>query len=140
MGRVPLKKLTGRELDIMQVIWSENRPIIATDILSKINDDKISIFTVQNNLKSLVRNGFIKINSFTIVNKSNTREYVATISADEYAVECFKSNFPRYKKKEPTLSELMLSLLKVESDNSNDEELEKIEKLIDEERKKLKGK
>lgn len=131
--------LTKRELEIMQVLWGEQEPLIATEILSKINDDALSIFTVQNTLKTLRIEGFIGIASFTIVNKSNTRKYSATISDDEYAVMQFKHHFPK-KGKDTSLLDLMLSLLKVERNNANKKDFEEITNVIREEMKKLEDK
>ena len=133
------KKLTGRELDVMRVLWSTDEPLIATDIHEEIEDDKLSVFTVQNSLKSLMEKGYIEIASFTIVNKSNTRKYSATISADEYAVFQYKSHFPK-QGKDITLSDLMLSLLKVEKNQVNEIELREIKKMIEKEWKELKDK
>jgi predicted transcriptional regulator len=130
--------LSKRELEIMQVLWNEKEPLIATKILSKINDDRLSIFTVQNTLKTLMDEGFIGIASFTIVNKSNTRKYAAIISDDEYAVSQFKNHFPK-KGNGASLSELMLSLLKVERKNTNKKDLEEITNIIKEEIKKIEG-
>ncbi|OCN04290.1 hypothetical protein A4S06_11600 [Erysipelotrichaceae bacterium MTC7] len=128
-----MKRLTGRELDIMKVLWSEDDSLTATEILSRIDDEKISIFTVQNTLKTLLNKEYIEISSITIVNKTNARKYSPLVSADEYAVDQFKSLFPKSKKDNP-IYEMTLALVKSESNQSEEEMLNEIEKMIQERR------
>jgi len=124
-----MKKLTGRELDVMRILWAENESLTAKEILSKFNDDKISIFTIQNALKSLHRNSFIEIASIQVINKANTRKYAPLIFADDYAVDQFKNLFPKNKKKS-SIYEMTFALVKSEGKNSEEDALNEIERMI----------
>lgn len=44
--------LTGRQLDVMQILWASEKPLIASEILKR--NETLNIHTVQSVLKSLV--------------------------------------------------------------------------------------
>lgn len=78
-----LPKLKGREKDIMLIIWHSDHPLTASDIAA--TEEKLSINTVQPNLKKLVKKGYIKISGVTYRGTVLSRLYEALISPEHYA-------------------------------------------------------
>lgn len=50
-----IKRITDRELDIMNVFWKSGEPMIASEIVAK--SPELSISTVQISLKKLMEKG-----------------------------------------------------------------------------------
>lgn len=81
------KQLSGRELEIMKILWSSKKPLVASDIY-KINPE-ISINTIHQVLKTLLKKEFIQVDDIVYSGTVLTRSYVSSISLVDY----IKDNF-----------------------------------------------
>lgn len=83
-----IKRLTNGEAMIMNVLWSNKKPLSASDIQKKL--PKISRGVVAQFLKSLIKKQFIDVATTEVINKSLTRFYQPLIKEIDY----FKAIIP----------------------------------------------
>lgn len=131
-------KLTRRELEVMQVLWKANKALTATEIFDLLADGGLSIFSIQNTLKSLFSKKMIEVSSYTKVYKTNAREYKPSLNADDYAVMQFTHYFS--SNGTPNLPNLVATLLKYEDEKSEESIIRELEKLIQTRKAELKKK
>lgn len=127
-------KLSGRELDVMKVLWSTEKPLVASEIC-KINPS-LSINTVQAVLKSLLKRNLICIADIVYSGTVLTRSYATILSANEYSVGQFKDSLAVVNKDISTIG-LIAALLEQE-DNEN-EVISELEELLEARRNILNG-
>ncbi|MGL5898475.1 MAG: BlaI/MecI/CopY family transcriptional regulator [Lactobacillaceae bacterium] len=84
-----IKRLTNGEAMIMNVLWSNKKPLSAREIQKKL--PKISRGVVAQFLKSLIKKQFINIATTEVINKSLTRFYQPLITEIDY----FKATVPQ---------------------------------------------
>lgn len=135
MGKKEKFALSKRELDVMNVLWAEGKPLIASVIPDK--QPELSINTVQSVLKNLLRRGFIEVAEIVQSGTVLSRSYAPVITPEEYAVKYITSEIYPFSKiisKTGYLSALFDSA-------ENDEELiQELENFIQERKSKLGGK
>ncbi|MDD3184014.1 MAG: BlaI/MecI/CopY family transcriptional regulator [Anaerostipes sp.] len=84
------KKLTKKQLETMKIFWSSSNPLTASDIVER--NPSLNINTVRATIKFLLDNNYIKADDVVLKNKSLTRTYSPTITADEYVVSTFSKS------------------------------------------------
>lgn len=85
--------LSRRELDIMNVLWEEGKPLKASDFPDR--KPELSINTVQSVLKKLLQRGFIEVAEIVQSGTVLSRSYAPVIKPEEYAVKYVTSEiFP----------------------------------------------
>ncbi len=85
--------LSRRELDIMNVLWAEGKPLKASDFPDR--KPELSINTVQSVLKKLLQRGFIEVAEIVQSGTVLSRSYAPVIKPEEYAVKYVMSEiFP----------------------------------------------
>lgn len=85
--------LSRRELDIMNVLWAEGKPLKASDFPDK--KPELSINTVQSVLKKLLQRGFIEVAEIVQSGTVLSRSYAPVIKPEEYAIKYVMSEiFP----------------------------------------------
>ncbi len=85
--------LSRRELDIMNVLWAEGKPLKASDFPDKKSE--LSINTVQSVLKKLLQRGFIEVAEIVQSGTVLSRSYAPVIKPEEYAIKYVMSEiFP----------------------------------------------
>ena len=72
--------LSRRELDIMNVLWAEGKPLKASDFPDKKSE--LSINTVQSVLKKLLQRGFIEVAEIVQSGTVLSRSYAPVIKPD----------------------------------------------------------
>ena len=75
--------LSRRELDVMNVLWAEGKPLIASEIPER--RPELSINTVHAVLKKLLKRGFIEVAQIVQSGTVLSRSYTPTITSEEYA-------------------------------------------------------
>lgn len=114
-------KLTGRELEIMNILWETGIPMAAKDFLDV--NPSLSINTVQWALKTLLNRGYIEVAGVGYSNTVLARNYLPVFSADEYLVnQMMKSNIC----KNISVEGVIAAFLKEKSDKKTIEKLEGI--------------
>lgn len=87
-------KLTKREEEIMSILWNNDEPISANDIVNASNG--ISLNTVQQTLHKLLEVNYIHVSSVGMNKKSLTRLFRPSIDeADYFSVFINKSAYAK---------------------------------------------
>ena len=119
--------LSPRQYDVMKILWDENRPMHASEIVkTSLN---LNINTVQASLKKLVEEGYVEIPGISYSGKVLARQYQAKISRDEYMKKIY-TNLLEMSSPE----KVMTSLIECEQDVNV---LNRLENLIKEVKDKL---
>ena len=95
--------LTKNEIEIMDVLWHEDRALSRGEILSLSSDDKTWMdSSIHILLNSMLRKGAIKEAGFVKCGKTCGRVYEAALSCEEYYASTLTST-----KKVPEISKLL---------------------------------
>lgn len=114
--------LTKNEIEIMDVLWKEDRPLSRGEILSLSEDKTWMDSSVHILLNSMLKKGAIREAGFVKCGKTCGRVYEAALSCEEYYASTFDS-----AKKKPSFPKLMSAFIASEGiDRETIEELEKI--------------
>lgn len=124
--------LTKNELEIMDTLWRENRPLSRGEILSLSEDKNWMDSSVHILLNSMLKKGAIVEAGFVKCGKTCGRVYQAAVTVEEYYASTFTStkNKPDYVK---------LTAAYIAAYGMNAETLSELEKLVKEEKHKLKN-
>ena len=98
--------LTKNEIEIMDVLWRENRALSRGEILSLSMDKTWMDSSIHILLNSLLRKGAIREAGYAKCGKTSGRVYEAALSCAEYYVTTLSST-----KVQPTLQELLAAYL-----------------------------
>lgn len=124
-------ELTQREFDILKILWSSEKPLVASDF-TKI-DESLSINTVQAVLKNLLKKNLIKVADIVYSGTVLSRSYTPTINEKDFTLKNIVKDYKEIEKAVP-LPNFVATLLDQESDE--EEAIKELERLL-EERKKL---
>lgn len=81
MGKI---KLSGRELDVMNVLWESEKPLTAKEISER--DPSLSINTVRMVVKGLLNKSFIKVSAIVHSGTVLTQNYEPVLDVQEYMI------------------------------------------------------
>lgn len=123
------KRITKKQLEIMKILWSSDKPLIASEILK--GNDSLNINTVQACLRALVNKQFIKVADIVYSGTVLTRSYTPLVSREDFLGTACQDIIGKAK-----VSSLIASLIDTET---NLDELEELEKLIEQKKKELKS-
>ena len=114
--------LTKNEIEIMDVLWKENRPLSRGEILNLSVDKTWMDSSVHVLLNSMLAKGAIEEAGFVKCGKTCGRVYKATMSCEEYFADTLNST-----KTKPSLSKLLSAYIeKVGLDEMSRQEIKKI--------------
>ena len=128
-------KLTSREVDIMNILWASEKPLIASEISDSRPDLKVN--TVQEVLRKLLKYQLIEVADIVYSGTVLSRSYRPTITSEEFALHEVTSDYLAFQK---TLSKPLLvsALLDTEKDPVKTREtIDELQKMLDEYKKKL---
>ncbi|WP_290155769.1 BlaI/MecI/CopY family transcriptional regulator, partial [uncultured Dubosiella sp.] len=77
-----MKTLTGKEFEVMKVLWDQNECVSAAKIQEALPDT--SIYSVQQVLRKLLKENWVRIEKTEILVKSLTRFFAPVVSESEY--------------------------------------------------------
>lgn len=123
------KRITKKQLEIMKILWSSDKPLIASEILKRNNS--LNINTVQACLRALVNKQFIKVADIVYSGTVLTRSYTPLVSREDFLGTACQDIIGKAK-----VSSLIASLIDTET---NLNELEELEKLIEQKKEELKS-
>ena len=123
------KRITKKQLEIMKILWSSDKPLIASEILK--GNDSLNINTVQACLRALVNKQFIKVADIVYSGTVLTRSYTPLVSREDFLGTACQDIIGKAK-----VSSLIASLIDTETNLS---ELEELEKLIEQKKEELKS-
>ena len=118
--------IRGREFEILEIFWEQKRAFTAKQI-QEINPE-LSLSTIQNTLKKLVKKKLIKIDDIVYSGTVLSRSYIVCITKEDYILN-------QYEHIE--IRNLLASFLGNQTREDLSDEIEKIEELLENERKKL---
>ena len=119
--KITLPKISGREKDVLAVLWRTGTSLTASGITE--NGDGLNINTVQSALRSLMKKGFIEVAEIVYSGTVLSRSYKPIVSAEQYAADqlrAMRTNTLNFS----TLS--FVEHLVQDSDSSILDELEKV--------------
>ena len=116
-------QLTRSEMEIMDVLWSENAPLSRADLLVRSEEKSWKDSSIHILLNGLLQKGAIKEVGFVKRSKTYGRTFAPTLTREEYLATTIFSH--RYK---PEIVDLFAALLKRE--DITHMQLEAIEKLV----------
>lgn len=121
------KKLSARQLQVMEILWNSSESMTASAIEQQADD--LQINTVQASLRSLIKKEYIEVDKIVYSGTVLTRSYKAIISRDEYlATSCEElTNF----------SSSLAIVANLVEEETDEQILNELEKLITERKKKL---
>lgn len=127
--------LPNREVEILYTMWNAGRPLLASEIAEADADLKIA--TVHTTLKRMLKKNLIEVVDFAKSGNVFGRCYQPTLSMEEFELSRLSSNLKSKKGKDINASNLVAALLEDEDSSTALEELDELEKMIQEKRKKL---
>ncbi len=80
-----LKKISGSEMELMNVIWDSGRPISVNDLLELLDGSGWKYTTVATFLTRLTKKGFLKCRK-----QGNQNRYIARVGREEYRLDVTK--------------------------------------------------
>lgn len=128
-------KLTSREVDIMNILWASEKPLIASEIADSRPD--LTVNTVQAVLRKLLKYQLIEVADIVYSGTVLSRSYRPTITSEEFALHEVTSDYLAFQK---TLSKPLLvsALLDTEKDPVKTREtIDELQKMLDEYKKKI---
>lgn len=115
--------LTKSEKQIMDLLWSVNRPLSCSEIVELSGEKTWKDSYVHSLIKSLLKKDVVKIDSFELIARSYARKFSAKLSKEEFYLREYLEENP-----ENSMPKLFAAYL----DNSADtESVEQIESMIE---------
>ena len=122
--------MTKSEKQVMDLLWSVDKPLSCAEIVELSGDKTWKDSYVHSLIKSLMKKGIVKIDSFELISRSYARKFAPKVTKEEYYLNEYLDENPENK---------MPALFAAFADSKADEEsMKEIEKMI-KEWKKSKG-
>ena len=83
-----MEVMTKSEKQVMTLLWNSNRPLSCTEIVALSADKTWKDSYVHALIKSLMKKGVVKIDSFELVSIGYARKFVPTVDRYEYCLRC----------------------------------------------------
>ncbi len=84
------KKFTGRDIDIMQILWDAPDSMTALEIVNQHPD--LTMNTVQAVLRKLLKHELVKINRIVYSGTVLSRSFAPAVSSEEFVILQMKEN------------------------------------------------
>ncbi|MBQ7218192.1 MAG: helix-turn-helix domain-containing protein, partial [Ruminococcus sp.] len=81
-----METMTKSERQVMELLWSSDRPLSCSDIVELSEDKTWKDSYVHSLIKSLMKKGIVEIASFELVSRSYARKFAPKISYHEYVL------------------------------------------------------
>lgn len=128
--------LTPNELEIMELMWRENRPLSRTDIIELSPDRSWKASSIHILLNKMLDKDAIKVDGFVRTGKNYGRTYSPALSNVDYLLMTIKgSSLYQNSKKEATIA-VISSLINDKDITAQD--IREIEAVIEAKKSKLK--
>ena len=116
----PFQKITNRELEIMQLLWHADHPLIASAAMKP----DLTVNTVQSVLRNLLKHKYIEVAKIVYSGTVLTRSYRPLITEQEFGVNQVIRDFHSFQGL--SVSHLVAGLLNEPVSASEIDELESI--------------
>lgn len=128
--------LTENELEIMELLWHENRPLSRSEIIELSPNRSWKASSIHILLNKLLDKDAICVKGFVKTGKNYGRTYFPNITPEEHIVLSLKQNNYYKKSKGSAITSIFAALIK--DDNINDNVLDELEQMISERKTQLK--
>lgn len=125
-------KLTDRELDILNILWSAQKPLVASEITK--SNDSLTINTVQAVLRNLLKKELIKVDKIVYSGTVLSRCYTPVISQDDFELQQVVNQIKSVNKK-ITIPNIVATLL--EEENNEETALKELEEWLKKRKKQI---
>lgn len=120
--------MTKSEKQVMDLLWSVDKPLSCTEIVELSGDKTWKDSYVHSLIKSLMKKGIVKIESFELISRSYARKFAPKVTKEEYYLNEYLDESPEND---------MPALFAAFADADPDEKtMKKIEKIIADWKKK----
>lgn len=116
--------LTGREKDILSILWNSEKGLIASEIVKE--QEGLTINTVQAILKKLLRRNLIKVDQIVYSGTVLSRSYVPALTEAEFETKLIESRIMGLKRFQISPAKFVLGFLGNVSEELSDEEAEEL--------------
>ena len=127
--------LTGRDMDILKILWKSEEALTASQIAN--SDPGLTINTVQAVIRKLLKEKLIKIDNIVYSGTVLCRSYCPTMSEDDFALSQFNCE---YKKVQGRISKSTLVSALLGSETNSEvmkSDLAELQNMLDEYKKKI---
>ncbi len=114
--------LTKSEHQIMNLLWSVDRPLSCSEIVELSGDKTWKDSYVHSLIKSLLKKDVVKIDAFELISRSYARKFSAKITKEEFHLREYLSENP-----DNSVSKLFSAYL---NDSADPEEIKELEAQI----------
>lgn len=125
------KALTDREMDILNILWLSEKPLIASEIANR--DDSLTINTIQVVLRNLLKKKLIEVADIVYSGTVLCRSYRPTMESKDFTLQQFISEFQNMNS--ITTPKLVATLL--EHEKNEEVVIAELEKLLEERKREL---
>lgn len=81
-----VKRMTKSEEQVMTLLWRSGKPLSCSEIVALSENKTWKDSYVHSLIKSLIKKGIVKIESFELISRSYARKFVPKISYHEYVL------------------------------------------------------
>ena len=120
-----MKRITSKQLEVMQVLWSTERPLTASEITN--SNPVLNINTVQVCIRQLLKKEYIKVADIVYSGTVLCHSYSPAITKQDYVTAFFSDNIGD-----------MNAALSFIDDTKDNSVLDELEKAIERKRKSIK--
>ncbi len=116
--------LTGREKDILDILWKAEKGLIASEIVKEM--EGLTINTVQAVLKKLLKRNLIRIDQIVYSGTVLSRSYVPTLTEAEFETSLIENRIMGLKRFHISPIKFVLGFLGNAGEELSDEETEEL--------------
>ena len=114
--------MTKSEKQVMDLLWSVDKPLSCSEIVELSGDKTWKDSYVHSIIKSLMKKGIVKIESFELISRSYARKFTPKVTKEEYYLNEYFDESP-----ENDMPTLFAAFAHTKADV---ETMDKIEKMI----------
>jgi len=137
MNKSKVFNLKQSELNVLNVLWNENQPLMSSEIAKKgglINS------TVQLALRNLMKNEIVRVIDVVINVTSLSRKYIPNLTKEEYESILLTNKFKKIVNESMSNTFFVATLLKDTDIKTVNSEIDILQNLINELREEIKKK
>lgn len=129
--------LTSNELEIMELLWTQGRPLSRTEIIELTPERSWSSKSIHIILNKLIEKGAIEVSGFVRTNKNYGRTYSPCITQDDYVASSIRQSIHEvgYASKPKAIASVFAAL--IEEKDVDEELISSLEQILAERKKEL---
>ncbi|MDE7199558.1 MAG: BlaI/MecI/CopY family transcriptional regulator [Lachnospiraceae bacterium] len=130
-------KLTERELEVMRILWEADKPLMVSEIVQR--DKNGTIYSVQRIIQNLIKKEMVAVEGMAYNKKALGRTFKPLVSAESIEQSHIQDVFSKMVSRNIAVSHLIAALLPADSSEQTLEELNRLEDIIRERKKRILG-